>query len=181
MNTNKAKSKKQEMSVAKEIGGKTTIASGALWINTADVRNDKVLVECKITSKPYYCLSNDTWYKIATEATKDGLRVPLMCIDLEDGKQRYAVLRVEDTGNIHYANTFNPEEFYGGVAIEKKIDQYGRTHTIPVIGMSKYSHRISHRGILKMQIRKGVIRQAVLCVIPWEEFIEKVLPNYEKE
>ena len=181
MTPNKAKSKKQESSVAKELSGKVTPASGALWGAKADVRNDVFLVECKITEKPYYILSYETWYKIATEAVKDGLRVPLMCIDLKNGEERYAIIRVEDTGNLRYVNSFNPDEFYGGVAVQKVIDPKGYTHTVPVIGESRYSHRINHRGVLKLQMRRGAIRQYTLCVLPWKEFIEKVLPTYEKE
>ena len=90
----KKKSKKQEERIAKQIGGKTVIASGALWSCKADVRNDKYLVEAKYTDTNYYTLSVRTWNKIAQEAIKDGLRVPGMCIDIK--KKSYAVLRVDD-------------------------------------------------------------------------------------
>ena len=90
----KKKSKKQEERIAKQIGGKTVIASGALWSCKADVRNDKYLVEAKYTDTNYYTLNVRTWNKIAQEAIKDGLRVPVMCIDIK--KKSYAVLRVDD-------------------------------------------------------------------------------------
>lgn len=90
------KSQKQEKQVAKEVEGKTTIASGALYFQKADVRNDVYLIECKTTSKFYYSLTLATWEKINKEAIKDGLRVPVMCIDLEDGKNRMAVFSEPD-------------------------------------------------------------------------------------
>ncbi len=92
------KSKNQEKNVAKELNAKTVVASGALWGAKGDVRNDKFLVECKITKRGYYVFKLETWEKIKNEAIKDGLRIPVMCIDLYDGKKRYAVLE----GNFSY-------------------------------------------------------------------------------
>lgn len=92
----KRKSKKQESKVAKELSGRTQPASGALWGAKADVRSDLFLVECKITSKDYYQLSFSVWDKIYHEALKDSLRIPVMCIDLNDGKERVAVMRTCD-------------------------------------------------------------------------------------
>lgn len=90
------KSRKQEQKVAKEISGKTTPASGALWGAKADVRNSKFLVECKTTGQSSYKLSYTVWNKILSEALHDGLRIPVMCIDLNNGKKRLAVMCRED-------------------------------------------------------------------------------------
>lgn len=94
MNTRK-QSQIQERKVAKEIGGKVTIASGAFWCNKGDVRSDKFLVECKTTKKPYYRLNFKLWDKIHKEALRDGLRIPVMCIELDGGKSTLAVLPVD--------------------------------------------------------------------------------------
>lgn len=95
-NTTKYKSNKQEKAVAKSMDARVTVASGALFFQKADVRSDEFLVECKTTSKTYYPLTLATWTKIEKQATQDGLRVPLMCIDLEDGKHRLAVISILD-------------------------------------------------------------------------------------
>ena len=87
----KKKSQLQEKSVAKDLNAKTVVASGALWGSKGDVRHDEFLVECKTTEKPYYSLTMKVWEKIEKEAIKDGLRIPLMCVDTNDGKDRYAV------------------------------------------------------------------------------------------
>ena len=87
----KKKSQKQEKSVAKDLNAKTVIASGALWGSKGDVRHDQFLVECKTTDKPFYSLTMKVWEKIEKEAVKDGLRIPVMCVDLNGGKERYAV------------------------------------------------------------------------------------------
>ena len=90
----KKKSKKQEEKIAKDIGGRTTPGSGALWFSKADVRNDKYLIEAKFTDSNKYQLKYTTWDKIKREAINDGLRIPVMQIDIQ-GSQ-YALLRVED-------------------------------------------------------------------------------------
>ena len=90
----KKKSKKQEERIAKQIGGKTVVASGALWACKADVRNDKYLVEAKYTDTNYYTLNVRTWEKIAQEAIKDGLRIPVMCVSIKN--KDYAILTVDD-------------------------------------------------------------------------------------
>ena len=71
----KKKSKKQEEKIAKDIGGRTTPASGALWAFKGDVRNDKYLIEAKFTDSNKYQLKCKTWYKIKREAINDGLRI----------------------------------------------------------------------------------------------------------
>ena len=87
----KKKSQLQEKSVAKDLNAKTVVASGALWGSKGDVRHDEFLVECKTTEKPYYSLTMKVWEKIEKEAVRDGLRIPLMCVDTNNGEDRYAV------------------------------------------------------------------------------------------
>lgn len=96
MDSRKRKSKDQESKVAKELVGRVTPASGAMWGAKGDVRNDVFLVECKTTSKPFYTLTFTTWSKIYKEAIRDGLRIPVMCIDLEGSGERFAVMCSKD-------------------------------------------------------------------------------------
>lgn len=81
----KVKSAKQENKIAKDIQGKVTIASGALYFQKADVRNSKFLVECKTTEKKSFPLTTKIWDKIEKESLRDNMRIPLLCIDVEDG------------------------------------------------------------------------------------------------
>lgn len=90
----KKRSKKQEERIAKEIGGKPVPGSGCFWSYKGDARNDKYLIEAKFTDNDTYQLSYRTWDKIKREAINDGLRIPLMHINIQ-GSQ-YALLRVED-------------------------------------------------------------------------------------
>ena len=79
----KKKSQLQECRIAKEVSGRPVVASGALWSRKGDVRNDEFLIECKYTDTPFYSLSFSTWDKINREAIKDGLRIPVMCIEVQ--------------------------------------------------------------------------------------------------
>lgn len=84
-------SKLQEKDVAKKFNGRTSIASGALWFDKADVRSDKFLIECKYTDNDYYILTKTVWNKICKEAIKDNLRTPLLCIYLRGGKEEMVI------------------------------------------------------------------------------------------
>ena len=103
----KKKSQLQEKSVAKDLDAKTVIASGALWGSKGDVRHDEFLVECKTTEKPFYSVTMKVWEKIEKEAIRDGLRIPLMCVDINDGADRFAVFREKDFK--HYKNYYDLE------------------------------------------------------------------------
>lgn len=76
----------QEKATAELFGGKQVIASGALWFSKGDVVTDIFLIENKMTSKNFYSLKISTWNKIKKEATKAGLRTPLMVVMLGNGK-----------------------------------------------------------------------------------------------
>ena len=145
----KKKSQKQEKQVAKEIKGKTTIASGALYFQKADVRNDEFLVECKTTAKDYYPLTLDTWNRINKQAIKDGMRIPVMCIDLEDGKNRMAVFSELDfvfkDSYYLFAEVVTDEIF-------RKAKSY-RVNSTPVI--------VAFENLMY-----------ALCIAPWDIFLE---------
>lgn len=104
MQTLKKRSQKQEKSVAKELEAKVVVASGALWGAKGDVRSDKCLIECKTTEKPYYSVTSKVWEKIEREAIKDGMRTPLLIVDLED-RDRVVVF------NPNYFNNAVPHPF----------------------------------------------------------------------
>lgn len=90
----KKKSAIQEKRTAKEFGGKTQVASGALWGSKGDVRtgaertssfNDSdYLIENKYTDKDSYKLDRKIWEKIVQEALRDNFRTPLLQVDIQD-------------------------------------------------------------------------------------------------
>lgn len=150
MDSRKRQSKNQESKVAKELSGKVTPASGALWGAKADVRNDIFLVECKTTEKDFYSLTFNVWDKIYHEAIKDGLRIPVMCIDLLNGKQRFAVMCTKDIPH----NLISKLNSFSDAVIEKR------------------SYRIKKEGTFFIaKDTKGY----ELCVISWDKFLNNVM------
>lgn len=137
----------QERNVAKEVGGRTVIASGALWASKADVRSEDFLFECKTTEKDYYSLHCSTWNKIFTEATKDSLRIPAMVIDLCGGKYRVAVVQ---------ASLVNCE-----------ISQYNKT---------KKSFRIRYSDKPYQIIFEDLVlpSKSRVVVVPWDYFLNEI-------
>lgn len=101
--TKRKKSQKQEAQTARDLGGKTTIASGAL-VQKGDVFNDHFLVECKTTEKDFYSLKQTTWEKIRKEALNSSMRTPVMRIDISDSTSplSWAVLREVDFTHLCY-------------------------------------------------------------------------------
>ena len=73
---NKKISKKREHKIAKEMGGKAHIASGALWWKKGDASNDFFLIEDKFTTKDKYTLNIKTLKKIEKEAMNCG-KIPV--------------------------------------------------------------------------------------------------------
>lgn len=92
-------SNKHETFIAESLGGKTVIASGALYFAKGDVVTDDYLIECKATEKDYYILKGKILSKIENEALKCN-RIPLLAIRVKD--KDYIAYRAYD-----FYNTYN--------------------------------------------------------------------------
>lgn len=161
MDTRKRKSKEQENRVAKEISGIVTPASGALWGAKADVRNDIFLVECKTTEKDFYSLTFNTWDKVYHEAIKDGLRIPVMCIDILNGKYRYAVMCYKDLPE------YNP--------LYSSVNLYGSK---PSSYVAKSSFRVKDIGLFSL-VNSRSNKAYCLVSMSWSSFLNEVVKSYE--
>jgi len=80
------KSQRQEKDDAKFFGGKDRVASGAMWDCKGDVKSEMFLIEDKFTDADKFVFTRKVWDKISKEATKEGLRIPLLRLDLKDIK-----------------------------------------------------------------------------------------------
>ncbi len=93
---NKRLSRKQEIDLAEDLGGKVQLNSGAVVGSKGDVRvKGEYRVEAKFTAANSYKLDLDELYKIASEC--EGLEKPLFVVDFLDKhtkkpKDRFAVL-----------------------------------------------------------------------------------------
>ena len=155
--TTKYRSNLQEKRVAKEIGGKVTIASGAFDFQKGDVRHDQFLVECKTTEKSFYALTYEVWKKIQTEALRDGLRLPVMSIDLEDGKHKLAVF--------DFALMYDHTDFF---------DQEIKTITV-----DKKSFRVTPVST-PLEVKWEYQRPVRLVITDWGTFLEIVSQKEEE-
>lgn len=144
----KRKSQKQEKRVAKELGGRVTPASGALWGAKGDVRSEYFLVECKVTSKSSYPLKDTIWDKIAKEALHDNMREPVMCIELNDNEP-YALV---------YKSAFEESESFCNLVA-----------SYPVYRIKGRQKSLSGPCCLIWESRYATWE---LVMLPWSNFIE---------
>lgn len=166
-NTTKYKSNLQEKRVAKELNAKVTVASGALSFQKADVRSDEYLVECKTTSKTFYSLTEKTWKRIEKQAINDGIRIPLMCVDLEDGKHSIAILNYLD----FIGKDLDTKAQYLGTTFPQLIDKTSYRVTSEFIG-SAFDQTVikGHYPCYRRDIKFiGINRHLVM--LPWEDFV----------
>ena len=150
--TTKYRSTKQERRVAKELGGRIVIASGALD-DKGDVRSDKFLVECKTTSKDFYTFSVDTWNKLNDEAVKLGL-IPLLQIDLCDTempvRKRFVIMNSFEWGWCFRPSDFQEEFLVREIRKSKKMR----------------GEDLTHKGYFSK-----CISVSTLHCLPWAEFL----------
>lgn len=166
-NATKYKSTIQEKGVAKDLNTKPTVASGSLWFQKADVRSEDFLVECKTTSKSYYPLTVATWKKINSQAIKDNLRTPLMCVDLEDGKSSIAIISIND----FIAYEFDTHAQYLGNPEPILTEAKSFRVTSDFIGADfPQSPDPNQYPCYRMDV-KFVDHNLHLVMIPWKDFI----------
>lgn len=172
--TTKYNSNIQEKRVAKELNADVTVASGALWGQKGDVRNEQFLVECKTTHNKFYSLNRNIWSKIEKEAVNDGIRLPIMCIDLEDGKNRIAVIKYLDFIGLD----LDTKAQYLGNSIPELVENKSFRVNADFIG-APFPQELEegqypcYRRDVKFITPYGGIH---LVMIPWEDFIN-ILDN----
>lgn len=82
-------SRAQEKQLAKDVGGKVQVASGARWDRKGDVVAPEHLYEAKMTSAESYSLKLKEWRKVKFEAIMTN-KTPVMAVQIQD--ERLAVL-----------------------------------------------------------------------------------------
>ena len=163
----KVLSKIQEKRVAKELNARTTIASGSLYFQKADVRSEHMLVECKTTSKNYYSLTHTTWERIEKQALKDGMRTPVMCIDLEDGKHSFAVLKYND----FVALELDMYDYIGNINEPILTDKKSFRITSDLLDIELPSDFGVYSTLIPRVDLKFVDHRKHLVILEWNDFI----------
>lgn len=123
----KDKSTKQEKSVAKQFNGKTTISSGAIWFDKADVRSEKFLIECKTTQNSFYSVTSKVWEKVDRESCYAN-KTPLLIVDLKDA-ERFVVFNPNHFGDKEYhyectSNGINKKSYRISIAELEELKEY---------------------------------------------------------
>lgn len=137
--------------VAKEVSGLIVPASGSIPTFKGDVRSSIFLIECKTTDKDYYILTSKVWEKIFNEALKDGLREPIMQIDIERGNKRFAVV------------------------LKYSFEPYVNIDDFINIDVCKNSFRVKEEAIINWSTAR-----AKLLIIDWNKFLD-LSKQYEKD
>lgn len=91
--TTRARSKKQESRIARQLNGHTTINSGATF-GQNDVITDFCEVEAKTTKKESYTLNLSDWRVLRKKCA--GNKLPIFVVDFEQSKDSLAILTYED-------------------------------------------------------------------------------------
>lgn len=107
-------SQRQERTLAKELGGSVNAGSGNGWVRKGDVRSEKELWECKVTSAKSYSLKHadlDTVYK---QALMDG-RIPIFLIEFLKQGDSFVVLTKDDYMELR-------EQAFGNEATDAKSE-----------------------------------------------------------
>ena len=167
MENKKIKSNKQERAIAKELGGRVVTGSGCLWHSKGDSRTDDFLIEAKTTKNKYYKLNVETWLKIEKEATRDGMRRPLLQVDLEDGKDRLVIMNVFD----FLAMDLDSEEF--AMAERKPLEIETKSYKLEYI-LYEIDNVLDDDGYYKI-IRKDIRftkYKKHLAILDWEDFLQ---------
>ena len=92
---------------------------------------------------------------------KDGMRIPIMCIDLNNGRDKLAVLSTYDLGN------FPPPSSYADALLRNG-------------GNMKLRERLRYEEHGVRFILDGKLGIHDMSAIPWKYFLLDVLPYYEE-
>lgn len=99
------RSTKQELQIAKDVGGKRQTASGALPYDKLDVSSQEFLIDAKYTDRGSFSINKTQMKQYEMEARKVG-KLPAMVVDFGRG-QCYTVIRYEEF--LHYVGLFEEE------------------------------------------------------------------------
>lgn len=88
-------SQRQERTLAKEVQGSVNAGSGNGWVRKGDVRSEKELWECKVTSAKSFSLKYEDLRKVFEQAIVDG-RIPIFLIEFLKQGESFVVLTKDD-------------------------------------------------------------------------------------
>ncbi len=97
------------------MGGKSILASGALWFAKGDVESPFFLFECKYTDKDFYTFKLSDWEKLVKESYRHALKTPVFNVSFLHNQ------------SMHRKQVFIMEEKDVEASLVKKLEDYGLT------------------------------------------------------
>lgn len=107
-------SQRQERALAREVSGSVNAGSGNGWVRKGDVRSDKELWECKITSAKSFSLKYDDLRKVFEQAIMDG-RIPIFMVEFMKQGESFVVLTKDDYMEMR-------EKYFGDEAADEQSE-----------------------------------------------------------
>jgi hypothetical protein len=105
--TNRQRSKISEKHLAKQLGGRVQIASGALPVASlkGDVKTKTFLIDDKTTGAKSYSLKLDDFRKMRKQAFQANRR-PAMCVNFENDGQPVRIFVIEERDFLRLMETY---------------------------------------------------------------------------
>ena len=157
VSTVRSRSVKQEDVLAQKLNAYPVAGSGSNPFRKGDIRNATFLAEVKYTDKPFYILRISTWDKIRKEATADGLRIPIMLVDLNYETPEQTTLAIVDANllDAHIIKAY-PARF-----------SFATTNSSVRVSADKVPSYVTFEGKSKTRLFIGELRRMI-------DFIDRV-------
>jgi len=107
-------SQRQERALALEVSGSVNAGSGNGWVRKGDVRSDRELWECKITSAKSFSLKYEDLRKVFEQAIVDG-RIPIFMVEFMKQGESFVVLTKDDYMEMR-------EKYFGDEAADEQSE-----------------------------------------------------------
>jgi hypothetical protein len=107
-------SQRQERALAREVLGSVNAGSGNGWVRKGDVRSERELWECKITSAKSFSLKYDDLRKVFEQAIVDG-RIPIFMVEFMKQGESFVVLTKDDYMEMR-------EKYFGDEAADEQSE-----------------------------------------------------------
>lgn len=165
----KKHSKKRELRIAKEIGGKTSPGSGCFWFKKGDVSNSYLFVEDKFTIDQNYRIDLKVINKTRQQANKE-CKIPVLSFGFELPNKKVSYACIE---SCYVVDSLGE----GPLNLEARGSSY--LINFMDLGMAFTSTPCPNLG--KLIFKKGLESPRIFYIYYWEEFIENLDKLFPKE
>lgn len=152
-------SQNREKSMGKEIGGRSHVASGALWFKKNDYSSEKVSCEDKVIFGESYSLSYDTLFKLEKQANKVK-KTPVFSFGYDKYQENFVLVQ----SNCY--NKYEPDTYLQKIVKNKSIKLNYldiKALVVPHVVMAEY--------IFEEYNKKYIL-------MTWQDFVDNITDFY---